>query len=92
MSQTARICRRGRRECSRILRAGQIPTDSDNWKEAETALSGFAPGQGRHRAQLNLGDCFAFAAAKNHRAALLFKGDDFDKTDIRLRDPLNADG
>ena len=33
--------------------------------------------------QLNLGDCFAYAVARNHRMALLFKGDDFDKTDIR---------
>src|SRR5208282_5969245 len=37
----------------------------------------------RHPAQLNLGDCFTYAVAKNHRRALLFKGDDFDKTDIR---------
>jgi uncharacterized protein with PIN domain len=35
-----------------------------------------------HPAQLNLGDCFAYAVAKNHRTALLFKGEDFDKTDI----------
>ena len=54
-------------------------------KEAETALSAFSRyGKGRgHPAQLNLGDCFAYAVAKNHRRALLFKGDDFDKTDIR---------
>src|SRR5208337_5552037 len=54
-------------------------------KEAETALSAFSRyGKGRgHPAQLNLGDCFAYAAAKNHRRALLFKGNDFDKTAIR---------
>jgi ribonuclease VapC len=54
-------------------------------REAETALAAFSRyGKGRgHPAQLNLGDCFAYAAAKNHRRALLFKGDDFDKTDIR---------
>jgi ribonuclease VapC len=52
--------------------------------EAETALSAFSRyGKGRgHPAQLNLGDCFAYAMAKNHRTALLFKGDDFSKTDI----------
>ena len=33
-------------------------------------------------AQLNLGDCFAYAQAKSARAALLFKGGDFSKTDI----------
>ena len=54
-------------------------------KEAETALSAFSRyGKGRgHSAQLNLGDCFAYAVAKNHRTSLLFKGEDFDKTDIR---------
>lgn len=54
-------------------------------KEATTALGAFARyGKGRgHPAQLNLGDCFAYAVAKNYRTALLFKGEDFDKTDIR---------
>ena len=53
-------------------------------REAETALAAFSRyGRGRgHPAQLNLGDCFAYAMAKNHRTALLFKGDDFSKTDI----------
>jgi ribonuclease VapC len=53
-------------------------------REAETALAAFSRyGRGRgHPAQLNLGDCFAYAMAKNHRTALLFKGEDFDKTDI----------
>jgi ribonuclease VapC len=52
--------------------------------EAGTALAAFARyGKGRgHPAQLNLGDCFAYAMAKNHRMALMFKGDDFSKTDI----------
>ncbi len=53
-------------------------------REAETALAAFSRyGKGRgHPAQLNLGDCFAYAVAKNHRRALLFKGDDFSTTDI----------
>ena len=53
-------------------------------KEAHTALAAFSRyGKGRgHPAQLNLGDCFAYAMAKNARTGLLFKGDDFDKTDI----------
>ena len=54
-------------------------------KEAEAALDAFSRyGKGRgHPAQLNLGDCFAYAVAKTYRAALLFKGEDLDKTDIR---------
>ena len=53
-------------------------------KEARTALAAFSRyGKGRgHPAQLNLGDCFAYAVAKNARTGLLFKGEDFDKTDI----------
>ena len=39
-------------------------------------------GRGRHPAGLNYGDCFAYALAKHLRAPLLFKGDDFARTDI----------
>jgi|SRR4051812_45717782 len=39
-------------------------------------------GKGRHGAGLNLGDCFAYALAKHAHEPLLFKGDDFRKTDI----------
>jgi ribonuclease VapC len=40
-------------------------------------------GKGLHRARLNLGDCFAYALAKQLDAPLLYKGDDFARTDIR---------
>jgi ribonuclease VapC len=39
-------------------------------------------GNGRHPAALNMGNCFAYACAKSNRAALLFTGDHFTKTDI----------
>jgi ribonuclease VapC len=39
-------------------------------------------GKGRHRAGLNLGDCFAYALARETGLPLLFKGDDFVHTDI----------
>lgn len=35
-----------------------------------------------HPAQLNMGDCFAYACAATHHAALLYKGDDFSHTDL----------
>ncbi|WP_309508811.1 type II toxin-antitoxin system VapC family toxin [Mesorhizobium onobrychidis] len=35
-----------------------------------------------HRANLNMGDCFAYALAKTRNLPLLFKGDDFIHTDI----------
>ena len=39
-------------------------------------------GKGNHHARLNLGDCFAYALAQAMNAPLLYKGDDFAKTDI----------
>ncbi len=52
-------------------------------RELELATQAYAEfGKGRHPAALNMGDCFAYACAKANRARLLFKGDDFTKTDI----------
>jgi ribonuclease VapC len=49
------------------------------------AVSAFARyGRGRHAAQLNMGDCFAYASARACQAPLLFKGDDFPQTDIEV--------
>lgn len=39
-------------------------------------------GKGRHPAGLNFGDCFAYALATERSEPLLFKGEDFDKTDV----------
>ncbi len=39
-------------------------------------------GKGRHPAALNFGDCFAYACARHARSPLLYKGDDFSRTDI----------
>lgn len=39
-------------------------------------------GKGNHPARLNFGDCFAYALSKSAGLPLLFKGDDFSKTDI----------
>ncbi|WP_428391827.1 type II toxin-antitoxin system VapC family toxin [Lichenicoccus sp.] len=40
-------------------------------------------GKGRHPAGLNFGDCISYALAKATGEPLLFKGDDFSRTDIR---------
>jgi Uncharacterized protein conserved in bacteria len=37
-----------------------------------------------HPARLNFGDCFSYAAAKSLKLPLLFVGDDFGKTDIKI--------
>ena len=41
-------------------------------------------GKGRHAAALNFGDCIAYALAKVSNQPLLFVGEDFAKTDIRV--------
>ncbi len=52
-------------------------------REFDLAAQAYAEfGKGRHAAALNMGDCFAYACTKANRATLLFKGDDFSKTDI----------
>ena len=48
---------------------------------AREAYRDFGRGSG-HPAQLNLGDCFAYALAKVTGEPLLFKGDDFVHTDV----------
>lgn len=52
--------------------------------ESDLALDAFARfGKGTgHPAQLNMGDCFAYACAKANRARLLYKGNDFMHTDL----------
>lgn len=51
---------------------------------AEVARGAFRRyGKGRHPAGLNFGDCFAYALAKELDAPLLYKGGDFDKTDVK---------
>jgi ribonuclease VapC len=49
---------------------------------ARAAYRDFGRGSG-HPAQLNLGDCFAYALATSTREPLLYKGDDFGHTDVR---------
>ncbi|MBV8849181.1 MAG: type II toxin-antitoxin system VapC family toxin [Methylobacteriaceae bacterium] len=52
-------------------------------REFEMATDAFARfGKRRHPAALNMGDCFAYACARANDAKLLFKGNDFKKTDI----------
>jgi ribonuclease VapC len=58
------------------------PVTVEQGKLAREAYRDF--GKGRHRAGLNLGDCFAYALAKDKREPLLFKGNDFRRTDVEV--------
>ena len=65
------------------LRESHIKLCAVDAQHAEWAQIAFLTyGKGRHRARLNLGDCFTYAAAKVLNAPLLYIGDDFAFTDI----------
>jgi ribonuclease VapC len=59
-----------------------IAFSMDMYRLAADAFDRFGKGRG-HPAKLNFGDCMAYAVAKFHDVPLLYKGDDFSKTDIR---------
>ena len=57
-----------------------VPVTLEHVQAARRAWRRF--GKGNHPAGLNLGDCFAYALAEIAREPLLFKGGDFELTDI----------
>jgi ribonuclease VapC len=58
-----------------------VPVTEEIGRVALDAYDRYGKGR-RHPAQLNMGDCFAFACARVHGVALLYKGDDFKKTEL----------
>lgn len=58
-----------------------IPITAEIGHLAIDAFDRYGKGRG-HPAQLNMGDCFAYACAKAHGLRLLYKGDDFSRTDL----------
>jgi ribonuclease VapC len=61
--------------------ADVIPVDGELADLATDAW--LAYGKGRHPAGLNFADCLSYALAKRADEPLLFKGDDFSRTNIR---------
>lgn len=75
----------GALELDLLLRKIQAEIISMNSAQTEAARKAWRDfGKGRHPAALNIGDCCAYALAKITGEPLLFKGDDFGKTDISL--------
>lgn len=71
------------RQCDMFLRRADIVIEPFTAEQALLARQAFHDfGKGRHPAKLNFGDCFAYALAKVTGEPLLFKGDDFRKTDV----------
>lgn len=58
------------------------PVTLEQVQVARAAYRDFGKGSG-HPAQLNFGDCFAYALASTASEPLLFKGLDFSHTDVR---------
>jgi ribonuclease VapC len=65
------------------LRIEIVPFTPAQALVARTAYQLFGRGSG-HPARLNMGDCFAYALARDTGEPLLFKGRDFALTDIEL--------
>src|SRR5829696_7247260 len=61
----SRYGERGRADLERLLREAQIDIAAVTSRHAEIAIEAFRRfGRGRHRAALNIGDCFSYALAK----------------------------
>ncbi|QVV67041.1 type II toxin-antitoxin system VapC family toxin [Synechococcus sp. LA31] len=59
-----------------------VPFNADHMR---WALHGWRHyGKGRHQAALNMGDCISYGLAKAMDAPLLFKGEDFQHTDVKV--------
>ena len=71
------------RHLDRFLDRAGIEVEAVSAAQGRIAREAFERyGKGRHPAGLNFGDCFAYALAVERDEPLLFKGDDFAKTDV----------
>ena len=73
------------RELDLLLHRCQIEVINFTLEQSELARICWRKyGKGRHTAALNIGDCCSYALSKYTNEPLLFKGDDFSKTDLEL--------
>ncbi len=73
----------GGREFDLLLHRAQVKVVGMNPEQAELARKAWRTfGKGRHPAGLNIGDCCSYALSKYSGEPLLFKGNDFNKTDL----------
>lgn len=81
---TGRLGPAGQEKLDRLIGQLGVTIASFDALQATAAVGAFRRyGKGNHPARLNLGDCAAYALAHSLDAPLLFKGDDFAKTDVR---------
>jgi len=80
----ARIGPSGIGELDILLAQARIEVVPVNREQVDLGLSAFRSfGKGRHPARLNFGDCFSYALSRSSGEPLLFKGNDFNQTDIQ---------
>ena len=73
----------GARDLDLLVHKLRIEVVSFTSRHADLARKAFRRfGKGLNKAGLNFGDCFAYALAKDTGEPLLYKGDDFARTDI----------
>ncbi len=71
------------RQLDALLARAEVEVVPVTRAQAEIARQAYLDyGKGNHPARLNFGDCFAYALAKSANRPLLYKGDDFSRTDI----------
>ena len=81
----------GLRDLDRFISRADIQLISVDQEQGQLARSAYSRfGKGRHRAGLNYGDCFSYAAAISFSEPLLCKGDDFLHTDVPILEVRNG--
>ena len=81
----ARVGEAGGRELDLLVHKASIEVVAVDAEQAELARDAYRRfGKGRHPAGLNYGDCFSYALSQSVGEPLLFKGDDFRKTDVKV--------
>ena len=76
------------RQLDRFVEQARIEVEPITEQQVRIARQAYLDfGRGNHPAKLNFGDCFAYALAKASGEPLLFKGDDFEQTDIKAYRP-----
>lgn len=71
------------RQFDAFIARAEIGIEAVTRRQADIARQAYLDfGKGNHAAGLNFGDCFAYALSKATGLPLLFKGNDFSRTDV----------
>jgi ribonuclease VapC len=83
MVTETRLGTEGKARLEELLEAGGVRTVAFDETQANLAHEAWREfGRGNSSARLNFGDCLSYALAKQTERGLLFKGDDFKRTDL----------